>query len=63
MGEARARLEQNIQHWNAHDSAAWVGDFSPAAQIVGPGASGSGIEMARTFYSSGRTRFRTTRCA
>ena len=51
MGEARVRLEQNVQHWNAHDSAAWVGDFSPAAQIVGPGASGSGTEMVRTFYS------------
>lgn len=51
MGEARARLEQNIEHWNAHDSAAWVGDFSPDAQVVGPGASGSGTEMVRTFYS------------
>src|SRR3712207_1028212 len=51
MGEARARLEQNVQHWNAHDSAAWVGDFSPDAQIVGPGASGLGTEMVRTFYS------------
>ena len=51
MGEARARLEQNLQHRNAHDSAAWTGDFSPAAQIVGPGAGGSGIEMTRTFCS------------
>jgi hypothetical protein len=51
MGETRARLEQNIQRWNAHDSAAWIGDFSPAARIVGPGASGSGIDMAGTFYS------------
>ncbi|HLK95373.1 MAG TPA: nuclear transport factor 2 family protein [Nocardioidaceae bacterium] len=51
MGEARARLEQNIQHWNAHDSASWVAGFSPDAQVVGPGASGSGTEMARTFYS------------
>ncbi len=51
MGEARTRLERNIRHWNAHDSAAWAGDFSPAAHIVGPGASGSGIEMARTLYS------------
>ena len=51
MGAARARLEQNIQHWNAHDSAAWTGDLSPAARIVGPGASSSGIDMARMFYS------------
>jgi predicted ester cyclase len=51
MGETRARLEQNIQRWNAHDSAAWIGDFSPAARIVGPGASGSGVDMAGTFYS------------
>ena len=51
MGEARARLEQNIKSWNAHDSAAWVGDFSPDAHVTGPGASGSGTEMVRTFYS------------
>ena len=51
MGGARARLEQNIQHRNAHASAAWIGDFSPAARIVGPGASGSGIDTARMFYS------------
>ncbi|SDZ23377.1 SnoaL-like domain-containing protein [Geodermatophilus africanus] len=57
MGEARARLEQNVQHWNDHDSAAWVGDFSPAAQVVGPGASGSGTEMARTLYSTWQDAF------
>ena len=57
MGAARARLEQNIQHWNAHASAAWIGDFSPAARIVGTGASGSGIDMARMFYSIGQDAF------
>ena len=51
MGEVKARLERNIEHWNAHDSAAWVGDFSSDAKVVGPGASGSGTEMVRTFYS------------
>jgi predicted ester cyclase len=51
MGETRALLEQNIQHWNAHDSAAWVGDFSREATLVGPGAAGSGPETARMFYS------------
>jgi steroid delta-isomerase-like uncharacterized protein len=51
MGEARALQEQNIQHWNAHDSAAWVGDFSPDAKVVGPGVGGSGTEMVKTFYS------------
>ena len=57
MGETRARLEQNIQHWNAHDSAAWVGDFSPDAQVVAPGASGSGTEMVRTLYSTWQDAF------
>jgi predicted ester cyclase len=51
MGGTRALLEQNIQHWNAHDSAAWVGDFSPEATLRGPGAAGSGAETARMFYS------------
>jgi steroid delta-isomerase-like uncharacterized protein len=51
MGEARAVQEQNTRHWNAHDPAAWVGDFSPDAKIVGPGAGGSGTEMVKTFYS------------
>jgi hypothetical protein len=51
MGEARALLEQNTKHWNAHDRAAWVGGFSPDAQLVGPGVSGSGAEMAGTFYA------------
>jgi steroid delta-isomerase-like uncharacterized protein len=57
MGDARARLEQNIQHWNAHDSAAWVGDFSADAQVVAPGASGSGTEMVRTLYSTWQDAF------
>ena len=57
MGETRARLEQNIQHWNAHDSAAWVGDFSADAQVVAPGASGSGTEMVRTLYSTWQDAF------
>jgi steroid delta-isomerase-like uncharacterized protein len=57
MGETRARLEQNIQHWNAHDSAAWVGDFSPDAQVVAPGASGSGTEMVKTLYSTWQDAF------
>ena len=57
MGETRARLEQNIQHWNAHDSAAWVGDFSPDAPVVAPGASGSGTEMVRTLYSTWQDAF------
>jgi steroid delta-isomerase-like uncharacterized protein len=57
MGETRARLKQNIQHWNAHDSAAWVGDFSPDAQVVAPGASGSGTEMVKTLYSTWQDAF------
>ena len=57
MGETRARLEQNIQHWNAHKSAAWVGDFSPDAQVIAPGASGSGTEMVRTLYSTWQDAF------
>jgi steroid delta-isomerase-like uncharacterized protein len=57
MGETRARLEQNIQHWNAHNSAAWVGNFSPDAQVVAPGASGSGTEMVRTLYSTWQDAF------
>ena len=57
MGETRARLEQNIQHWNAHNSAAWVGDFSPDAQVIAPGASGSGTEMVRTLYSTWQDAF------
>jgi steroid delta-isomerase-like uncharacterized protein len=57
MGETRASLEQNIQHWNAHDSAAWVGDFSADAQVVAPGASGSGTEMVRTLYSTWQDAF------
>jgi len=57
VGETRARLEQNIQHWNAHNSAAWVGDFSPDAQVIAPGASGSGTEMVRTLYSTWQDAF------
>jgi len=57
MGETRTRLEQSVQHWNAHDSAAWVGDFSPDAQVVAPGSSGSGTEMVRTLYSTWQDAF------
>jgi predicted ester cyclase len=51
MGEARTLLEQNIKTWNDHDSVGWVGEFSSDAQLAAPGASGSGTEMARMFYS------------
>ena len=51
MGETRALLEQNVQHWNAHDAAAWTGDFRSDAKLVGPGVAGSGADMVRTFYS------------
>ena len=51
MSEARTVQDQNIQHWNAHDSAAWVGDFSADAKVVGPGAAGTGTEMVKAFYS------------
>lgn len=51
MGKTRAFLEDSVQHWNDHDAAAWVGDFSPDATLAGPGVSGSGTEMARTLYS------------
>ena len=51
MGEARALLEQNVKTWNDHDSAGWMGDFSPDAEPAAPGVSGSGTDMARLFYS------------
>ena len=51
MGEARALLEQNLASWNNHDSAGWVGDFSPDAELAAPGISGSGTEMVNMFYS------------
>ena len=51
MGEARALLEQNVKAWNDHDSAGWMGDFSPDAEPAAPGVSGSGTDMARLFYS------------
>ncbi len=57
MGKTRAFLEDNVQHWNDHDVATWVGDFSPDATLVGPGVSGSGTEMARTLYSMWQDAF------
>jgi predicted ester cyclase len=57
MGNTRTRLEQSVEHWNAHDPAAWVGDFGPDAQVAAPGISGSGTEMVRTLYSTWQDAF------
>lgn len=37
--------------WNEHDAEGWVGDFAATARVSGPGASGTGVEMASAFYS------------
>ncbi len=51
MGTARDLLEANIRAWNDHDEASWTNQFSSDATFSGPGGvSGSGTEMARTFY-------------
>jgi predicted ester cyclase len=51
VGTARDLLEANVRTWNDHDEASWVDQFSSDATFRGPGGmSGSGTEMARTFY-------------
>ncbi len=51
MGTAGDLQDANITAWNDHDEASWVDQFSPDATFRGPGGvSGSGTEMATTFY-------------
>jgi predicted ester cyclase len=51
VGTARDLLEANIRVWNEHDETSWTDHFNPDATFNGPGGvSGSGTEMARTFY-------------
>jgi predicted ester cyclase len=51
VGTAQDLLETNIRVWNEHDEASWIDHFNPDATFNGPGGvSGSGTEMARTFY-------------
>ena len=51
MGTAGDLLGANIRAWNDHNEASWIDQFSPDAMFRGPGGvSGSGTEMARTFY-------------
>jgi predicted ester cyclase len=51
MGSARTLEEENVRVWNDHDEASWVNHFRPDATFSAPGGvSGSGTEMARTFF-------------
>jgi predicted ester cyclase len=51
MGAAGELMEGNVAAWNAHDEAAWSGNFAQEATLSGPGGvRGTGGEMVSTFY-------------
>lgn len=51
MGSTRELIARNLETWNAHDREGWARDFSPEAELTGPGGlSGSGPAMAAQFY-------------